>query len=230
MDPSPTPATPLQVGRLVGLLLLAKLIAGPLENFALMGPIVAKPDGFLVNAAAHPLNLPGAVMLSFVLCLVSIATFVVTWPLFRRAAPQLALWFAAVTLVGVAMSLVEGITMMSMQSLSLAHAEAAGASPDLYQALKGVVGAARNWAHYTNMLVGGFGLFVMFLLLYRARLVPRPLAAFALATTVLQMYSLGRPFFGAPVMFELLMPIGIAMLALMVWLLWKGFAEPEVRA
>jgi hypothetical protein len=219
-----------QVGRIVGALLLAKLIAGPIENFTLMGPIVAKPDGFLVNAAAHPLNLPFAVMLSFVLCLATLAIMAVSYPLFRRHAPQLALWFVALSIIGVATSLVENITMMSMQSLSLAYTAAVGASPELYQGLKGVVGAARNWAHYTNLLVGGCGLFVMFLLLYRARLVPRLLAGFGLATALLQMYSIGRPFFGAPVMFELLMPMGLTFLATSGWLLWKGFAEQETRA
>jgi hypothetical protein len=216
-----------KVGRIVGALLLAKLLIGPIENFTLMGPIVAKPDGFLVNAAAHPLNLPLAVMLSFLLCLITLAKMAVAYPLFRRAAPQLALWFVALSIVGIATTLVEGITMMSMQSLSLAYAAAAGATPELYQGLKGVVGGARNFAHYTNLLVGGFGLFMMFLLLYRARLVPRVLAGFGMATGILQMYSLGRPFFGAPVMFELLAPMGLTFLLTSGWLLWKGFAEPK---
>ena len=34
------------VGRIVGALFLSKLFAGPVENFVLMGPVVAKPDGF----------------------------------------------------------------------------------------------------------------------------------------------------------------------------------------
>lgn len=216
-----------KVGRIVGALLLAKLLLGPIENFTLMDPVVAKPDGFLVNAAAHPLNLPLAVLIGFVLCLITLATMAVSYPLFKRHAPQLALWFVALSIVGITTSLVENITMMSMQSLSLAYTAAVGATPELYQSLKGVVGSARNWAHYTNLLVGGFTLFVMFLLFYRVRLVPRLLAGFGLVTTVLQMYSLGRPFFGAPVMFELLMPMGLTFLLTSTWLLWKGFAEPK---
>ena len=212
------------IGRILGALLLAKLVAGPLENFTLMGPVVAEP-GFLVNAAAHPLNLPLAVMLAFVLALLSLAFAVVAWPVFRREAPQLALWFLALTLIGISATLLETTTMMSMQSLSLAHAAANGATPELYEGLRGVVGKARNWAHYTNMLVGGLGLFVTFLLLYRARLVPRAIAAFGMAASALQMYSIGRPFFGGAVDFTLLMPIGVAMLALTVWLLWRGFPE-----
>ena len=169
-------------------------------------------------------------MLSFLLCLISLATLVVAWPVFRQRAPQLAIWFAALTFVGISMSLVENIAMMSMQSLSLAYTAAlpaaGSATPELYQGLRGVVGSARNWAHYTNLLVGGLGLFMMYLLFWRARLVPRLLAGLCMAKALLQMYSIGRPFFGHEVQFMLLMPTGLALLALTVWLLWKGFAEP----
>lgn len=212
------------IGRIVGALLLAKLIAGPIENFTLMGPVVAEP-GFLVNAAAHPLNLPLAVMLAFFLGLVSLALAVVAWPVFRREAPRLALAFLALTIVGFSTNLVEAMTMMSMQSLSLTAATANGATPELYEGLRQVVGKARNWAHYTNLLTGGCGLFVMFLLLYRTVLLPRAIAAFGMAACLLQMYSIGLPFLGGKVDFNLLMPMGLAMLATMVWLLWKGFPE-----
>lgn len=214
------------LGRIVGALLLFKLLLGPVENFTLMGPVVAAP-GFLVNAAAHPLNLPLAVMIAFALCIASIAIAAVAWPLFRRASPALALAFVAFSLVGVATTLVECMTMMSMQSLSLAYAEAAGADPALYEGLRIVVGKARNWAHYINLMTGGVALFTMFLLMYRARLVPRLLAGFGMFTVLLQLYSLGLPFFGGAVNFNLLAPLGLAFLALCVWLLWRGFSEPE---
>lgn len=214
------------LGRIVGALLLTKLALGPVQNFTLMNPVVA-PPGFLVNAAAHPLNLPFAVMIAFALCIVSVAIAAVAWPLFRRVAPSLSLAFVVFTAAGVATSLVECMSMMSMQSLSLAFAEAAGADPALYDGLRIVVGKARNWAHWTNLMTGGVALFTMFLLMYRARLVPRAICALGMATVVLQLYSLGLPFFGGAVNFNLLAPLGLAYLALIAWLLWRGFAEPE---
>lgn len=212
------------VGRIVGALLVAKLIASPIQNFTLMGPVVAAP-GFLVNAAAHPLNIPLAVMLAFALGLASIAIAVVSYPVFRRVAPLLALWFFALTLVGVATSFTESVTTMSMLSLSQAYAAANGATPELYEGLRLVVSKARNWAHYTNLLVGGLAMFVMFLLMFRATLVPRLIAGFGMAASLLQMYSIGLPFFGAAVDFQLLMPLGFAYLVTCAWLLWKGYPE-----
>ena len=214
------------LGRIVGALLLTKLVFGPIQNFTLMNPVVAAP-GFLVNAAANPLNLPLAAMIAFGLALVTVAIAAVAWPVFRRAAPSLALAFVAFSVVGVATSLVECMSMMSMQSLSLAFAEAAGADPALYDGLRIVVGKARNWAHYVNLMVGGVTVGTMFLLMYRARLVPRAICAFGMATVLAQLYSLGLPFFGGAVDFNLLAPLGLAYLALIVWLLWRGFAEPE---
>jgi len=217
------------VGTIVGALLLTMLVAGPIENFVLMGPVVAAP-GFLVNAAAHATSVSLAVMLSFGLCLASIAIAAVSYPLFRLQAPMLALWFFALTLAGVATSLIENMTMMSMLSLSQSFVAANGASPELYEGLRGMVGKARNWAHYTNLLVSGATILVLFGLLFRARLVPRLLAGFGMVGALLQLYSVGRPFFGAEVLFPLLMPLGLAYLATSVWLLWKGFAEPPSSA
>lgn len=212
------------LGRIVGALLLIKLALGPVQNFTLMDPVVAAP-GFMVNAAAHPMNLPLAVMIAFALCIVTVAIAAVAWPLFRRVAPALAFAFVAFSLVGVATTLVECMTMMSMQSLSLAFT--AGADPVLYDGLRIVVGKARNWAHYINLMTGGVALFTMFLLMYRARLVPRAICGFGLAAVLAQLYSLGLPFFGGAVDFKLLAPLGLAYLALVVWLLWRGFPEAE---
>ena len=213
-------------GRIVAALLLTKLVLGPIQNFALMGPVVAAP-GFLVNAAAHPLNLPLAVLIAFAICIASVAIAAVSWVVFRRAAPALALAFLAFTVVRVATSLVECMTIMSMQSLSQAHAAAPGADAALYDGLRLVVGKARNWAHYINLMTGGVAMFTMFLLMYRARLVPRAICGFGMAAVVTQLYSLGLPFFDGAVDFNLLAPLGVAYLALCVWLLWRGFSEPE---
>jgi hypothetical protein len=217
---------PRTIGRIVGALLLAQLIAGPIENFTLMGPVVAAP-GFLLNAAAHPRNLALAATLGFGLCLASIAIAVVAWPLFRRRSPRLALAFLAITLLGAAVTLVEGMAVMSMLSLSQAYAAAYGADEALYQGLGIVVGAARNWAHYADLVVGGLATAVMFGLLFRERLVPGSLAGFGIAAALVQMYAIGRPFFGVPVQFQLLMPLGLAYLATSAWLLWRGFVEPD---
>lgn len=214
------------LGRIVGALLLIKLALGPVQNFTLMSPVVAAP-GFLVNAAAHPMNLPLAVMIAFALCFATVAIAALAWPLFRRVAPGLAFAFVAFSVVGVATTLVECMTMMSMQSLSFAFKEAAGADPALYDGLRIVVGKARNWAHWTNLMTGGVALFTMFLLMYRARLVPRAICGFGMVAVLAQLYSLGLPFFGGAVDFNLLAPLGLAYLALVVWLVWRGFPEPE---
>jgi len=214
------------IGRIFAALQLTRLVTAPIQNFTLMDPVVA-PPGFLVNAAAHPLNLPLAVMIAFATAVVSIAIAAIAWPVFRRAAPTLALAFIALTVVGVTTSLVECMTLMSMQSLSQAHAAAPGADAALYDGLSLVVGRARNWAHYTNLMVGGVAVGTMFLLMYRGRLVPRAICGFGMAAVLLQLYSLGRPFFGGAVSFGLLAPLGVAYLALCAWLLWRGFREPE---
>jgi hypothetical protein len=213
----------LKVGRWVGALLLLKLAAGPVQFFVLLGPVLA-PPGFLANAAPHALELRLAALLGFGLALASLALVIVAWPLFRRLAPRLALAFGALTVVGMVAALQESLGMLGMLSLSQAYAAAPATDAALYEALRGVVAATRNWAHYANLELGGFATLVLGAILWRARLVPRALSGALLATVLLQMYAVGRPYFGLPVAFDLLPPVGLAHLALAGWLLWRGFA------
>ena len=48
-------------------------------------------------------------------------------------------------------------------------------------------------------------------------------AAFGLLAVALQIVTISRPFFGAPVVFFLLAPLGLASLSVALWLLIKDF-------
>ena len=102
-------------------------------------------------------------------------------------------------------------------------------SPDevLYQALRGVVGAQRNWAHLVQLLFAGATLLAMYASFYRFRLVPRWLAGFGVLACVSQMIAVAKPAFGGWVIFAMLAPLGAAQLILLGWLLVKGLRPPE---
>src|SRR5262249_15620389 len=112
-----------------------------------------------------------------------------------------------------------------MLSLSQAHAAAGAADAPAFQALAGAAVAARRWAHYTNLVAGGSAMVVLYTLLCRFSLVPRLLAAFGIGAFVLQLAAVTMPLSGAPIVFPLLAPAGLAHLALVVWLLAKGFRQ-----
>jgi hypothetical protein len=213
------------LGRVISVLLLAQGIGGAMTNFVLLDAAFA-PPGFLVNAAPHALRVGTSALLGIFIGAFAMAMAITVFPLFRKYSERMALTFLALATAALALAVVENGTVMSMLSLSKAYAASNVADPTAYAGLRGVVAASRNWAHFTHLVVGGSIFLVLYATLFRFALVPRALAALGIAAFVLQMATVSMPFFGGRVIFPLLAPAGIANLALAVWLLTKGFADP----
>jgi Domain of unknown function (DUF4386) len=212
-------------GRSTGVLLLLQMAGSGIGNFVLLGPVFAGPSGFLVNAASHPERVSLAAVLGLATGVLSLGVAVSVWPVFRAHAQALALWFLALTLVGVATSVFEHVSLLSMLSLSQAYAAADASSQGLFQILRGVVSSARNWAHYTQLMFAGCSLLVFYATLFRFRLVPRVVAAFGVVAAASQLTSVTMPLFGHPVVLLLLAPLGLSHLAVAGLLLVRGFPQ-----
>ena len=221
--------TAMNAGRTAGALLIVQMTAGYVTNFVLLQPATA-PPGFLVNAAAHATQVGAAALLGIVAGGLSLAIAITVLPVLRKVSERMALTFVALSAVALSLSVVENAKVMSLLSLSQAYAASNGADPASFALVRGVVAAARNWAHFTQLIVGGSTFVALFAALYRFALIPRALAGFAVAGAALQMVTVARPLFGAQVVFPLLAPAGIAFLLAAVWLLVKGLANPDVCA
>jgi hypothetical protein len=208
--------------RWLAVLLIAQMVLGPIANFALPGPAFRGEDGFLVSAAPHATALSSAALLSIALAILSAGIAVVLWPVLRPLSERMALLLAVLASAGVALSGLENASLLSMLSLSQAYVAAGAPDETLYQALRGVVGAHRNWSHLMGLLVAGGTLLLMYAVLFRFRLVPRWLAGFGALAAVSQMIAVAKPLFGGWVIFPMLAPLGLAQLFLIGWLLWKG--------
>jgi Domain of unknown function (DUF4386) len=211
--------------RWLAALLITQLVVGPVANFALLREAFDGAGGFLVNAAAHARSVGLAALLSMVLAVVSAAIAVVLWPVVRPRSERLALWLAILAAAGIALAGIENAQLMSLVSLSQAYVAASSPDEALYQALRGVVGSYRNWAHVIQLLTTGGLLFATYGALYRLRLVPRLLAGFGMLAALSQMIAVAKPLFGGWVIFPMLAPLGLANLALIAWLLWKGLGS-----
>ncbi len=81
------------------------------------------------------------------------------------------------------------------------------------------------------MLVIDAWIFVLYCLLYRFGLVPRALAAFGLVTVMLHFTGITLPLFlGYRSVTLMGATMALSHLALVLWLVTKGFAEPPVGA
>lgn len=210
--------------RWLALLLLTQMVIGPIANFALLGDTFEAPGGFLANAAPHAASFASAILLSLVLALAGAGIAVVLWPVLRPHSERMALSLALLGGAGIALAGVEAANMLSMLSLSQAYLAKAAPDAALYDALRAVVAASRNWAHLLQLMSAGGVFLATYIALYRFRLVPRALAGFGVLATLAQLVAVTKPLYGGWVIFPLLAPIGIANLLLIAWLLWKpGF-------
>lgn len=212
-------------GRMAGALIIVQMIGGMLTNFVLLAPVTA-PPGFLVNAAPHALRVGASALLGIVMGALAAAIAITVFPVFRKYSERMALGLLALAIAALALAVVENGTVMSMLTLSKAYAASASADPAAFEGLRGVVASSRNWAHFTHLIVGGSTFFVFYATTFRFALIPRALAAFGMLAVALQIATVSMPFLGVRVFFALLAPVGLAHLALAIWLMTKGFADP----
>lgn len=213
-------------GRITGILLLVHLLGGLMLPYILMQPAMAAP-GFLENAAAHAVRIRMAVLLLFMSGAVTVAVALTALPVFRRCGERVALLLLILSAVSLALHAVENGTLLAMLSLSQDYANGA-ADASLFHGLGTVVASARRWAHFTHLLVVGSWIFTLFTVLWRARLVPRPLAGLGMLAAVVQVTGVPlRAILGLEVVTAMAIPLAPVYAAAAAWLLWKGFEDRQ---
>jgi hypothetical protein len=74
-------------------------------------------------------------------------------------------------------------------------------------------------------------LLAMYVSLFRLQLVPRWLAGFGMLASLSQMIAVAKPLYGGWVVFPMLVPLGLANLLAIGWLIWRpGVSAPAVKA
>lgn len=219
--------SPKTTGRIAGALLLVHLAAGLMLPYILLQPALASP-GFLENAATNAGRVRTAVLLLFLSGANAVAVALVALPVLRRHGERLVVLLVALGAVNLALHAVENGILLSMLSLSQRYADHAATDVALYQGLGAVVGTARRWAHFTHLIVVGGWIFTLFTVLWRSRLVPRPLAGLGLLAVALQVTGVSlRAILGLEVVMAMAVPLAPVYAAVGGWLVFKGFPERQ---
>ena len=112
-----------------------------------------------------------------------------------------------------------------MLSLSQEYVKADPSDAGLFHAPATLIRSVRNSAHYMNLLVSGGSLLVLYTVLFRFALIPRALSAFGLATVALLIAGAVIPLSGHRTIMQMFVPIGLSQLALVLWLITRGFED-----
>lgn len=217
-------------GRRIGALLLLHLAVGLILPFVLLQPL-AGPAGFLETGTTMANQVRVAVLLLFVGSAIAIAIAAAGWSIFRHHSYAMAVWLVALGVASFALQASDNAHLLAMLSLSQAYSHAGAAKAELFQGLALVAGSTRRWTHYTFLLVVVSWMFLLFALLFRFRLVPRPLTAVGMVASILQIAAVPlRAFFGYPPEMNLAVPLGPAYGLVAIWLLVKGFSARPLEA
>ena len=224
--------SPKSTGRIIGILLLVHLITGLTTPYIILRPLSA-PLTFAANDPFKSLLVRLSVMLLFIGGAITIAIAVTAWPIFRQYSYGLALWLVALAVVNFSLQCIENAAWMSLFSLSQDYAKAAPADVGFYNVVGAVVRSAWKWVHYTHLLIMVSWMLMLCAALWRLALVPRVLAALGVVGTLMQMTGITLPQFlnyPSPMALAMGLPLGVIYLTLSVWLMAKGFRDPEQLA
>lgn len=211
----------LNIGRTIGILMLVQIAGGISVNFFLTAPLFGSP-GFLVNGVQYANQIGLAVLLGLLVSGLTVAIASLLLPVIWRQGQSLALGYLALAVAGLAVSALEYVNLMSLVSFSQAYAAASGTEQETLGAIRAVVAASRNWAHYVNLVLSGATLLVFYTMFFRFRLIPRLMAALGLLAAALQLLSVSLPLFGRGVVFPMLAPLALVQVAVALWLIVKG--------
>jgi len=220
MDPS------LNVGRWIGAAMLVDFAVGLVSNFKLQGDLFAA-EGFLGNAAAHPVTIGWIIVLGLFTGMLSVWVAALLCQRFGRVHPVLAWTYFGLAAALLAVTLVELSTLLVMRSLSEVYVASGSSGGPHVETAKAVVRGLRNGLHFGDQVLGGASVFAFFLLLFRARAVPAWLSGFGMLGALLQMAGVGPELFGGEVSYPMLAPLALAYAATFVWLLIRGFPASD---
>ena len=210
------------IGRIIGLLFLGQVVLGILVYLQWLRPVTA-PD-FLTSAAESAMTIRIALLVSLCLGGLTLAIAIVALPVFRRYSERMAFVYLALCIVGLSTLAMENSALRGMLSLSQEYAKS-DAPHELLRTLGETARSTGYLAHHTNVTVAHGTFFLFNVILFRFALVPRALATAGIAATVLSTTAVAMPLLGYPFVFPLVLPTGLTQLALILWLMARGFGE-----
>jgi len=220
----PTTASTRKSAVLVGLLFLIATVTFATADALIRG--VLKGSNYLTGVSAHTNALAAGALLAFVQGIAIVAIALLLFPLFRRTSEPLALAYVGFRVAELAATLFYVVT-----PLLVINVGNATLSTSASQHLGALFQGQRTVSIEVLYLVTSVDGSILAFLLYRSRLIPRPIAILGLVGypvlalgTILAMFNVTTVTHGVGQV--ALVPGGLFELIFPIWLIVKGFAFP----
>ncbi len=191
-------------------------------------PILTGPD-YLINGAVHANQVVLGALMELVLVCTAIGTAIGLFPVLRPYGERIALAHLCFRFLEAVVITVGIVAVLSLLTVSQDFVAAAAPDASTYHVSGALLHAVYKWTSmFGPLFFLGVNTLMYSSLLYRSRLVPRPLAVLGLSgATLVLVYALlvtfGVAVQGSDLFMLLAMPIAVYEMILAGWLIVKGF-------
>jgi hypothetical protein len=216
-----------RISTLVGIFFIIAS-ATAILGFLFYQPILNGPD-YLTNGAAHANQVILGALMELTLVVTAIGTAIGLFPVLRPYGERIALTHLFFRFLEAVVITVGIIAMLSLLTLSQEFVTAAAADVSTYHVAGTLLHAVYQWAFmFGPLLFLGINTMMYSSLLYKSKLVPRPLAALGITGAILvfgygMLVMFGVAVQGADQWMLLAMPIAFYEMILAGWFIVKGF-------
>jgi hypothetical protein len=219
----------------VGIMFICATVSAILGLFVFYPPILTGTD-YLITGAAHANQVVLGALMELVTACTAIGTAIGLFPVLRPYGERIALGHLLFRFLEAVVITIGIVAVLSL--LTLSQAFVAAGTPDV--AAYHVAGALLHAVYKCTFMLGplfflGINTFMYSSLLYRSRLVPRPLAVWGLTGAILVfgyallvMFGVAVQNVGLPTLLAL--PIGIFEMVFAGWLIVKGFNPAAITS
>ncbi len=211
-------------GKIVGILLLASFILGVVIYQVLQGPILFADD-FLTATSENKNHIVTSTVLGLLNGVIAIVIAVLLLPVFKQYNFSLSFLFLSFAIASFVMIAIDNVSSLSILELSLKHSEYKADNDGIFGIIGELLYQKHWWTHYMSLLSSSFYLFTFYLLFYQSKLIPKVLSLFGLIAVSMMFIEILASIFGKSIGMILMLPLGIAQLSLVVWLLIKGMNQ-----
>ncbi|HEY9470367.1 MAG TPA: DUF4386 domain-containing protein [Propionibacteriaceae bacterium] len=210
--------------RIVGALYLAGMVVGIAGNLFIQS-ILGTPDHLSTIAASGMLLALGAVLWLFTVA-GDAAHGILMFPVLRPHSERAAVGYLGARIIDATFIAVMALLILIQIPIGIEYLNAGSSDTSYLQALSTVLTEANLYAYEFAMITVGVAGLILCSMLYRAQLVPRPLAVWGLIGYAILLLGSVLQILGPNLNSIHAIPGGLWELFIGVWLIAKGFSTP----
>jgi len=223
-----------QAATIVGVLFIVAAVTAIL-GLLFYQPILTGPD-YLMNGAGHKNQVVLGALMELLLVCSAIGTAIGMFPVLRRVNERIALAHLCFRFLEAVIITIGIVAVLSLLTLSQALVAASGPDPSAFRASGIALLAVHDWTFMLGPLfMLGINTLMYSYLLYKSKLVPRPLAVLGLTGATLVFICALLVLFGVIAQISvwgalLAVPVALYEMTLAVWLIVKGFNPSAIAS